>query len=92
MTAIVRALHDPASQLMDLLLARSEQVMRGRRVSAAGRPAMILSGLILRRIFDLIQDEFTAAEPRTIPTIAVIEEAQSVLSRRRLQLSRTSRG
>jgi hypothetical protein len=45
-----------------------------------GGPALILSGLILRRIFDRNQDEFTKAEPRTIPTIAVIEEAQSVLN------------
>lgn len=41
---------------------------------------MILSGLILRRIFDHNQQEFTEAESRTIPTIAVIEEAQSVLN------------
>ena len=40
----------------------------------------MLSGLILRRIFDRNQEEFTAAEPKTIPTIAVIEEAQSVLN------------
>src|SRR5204863_2568385 len=42
--------------------------------------AMMLSGLILRRIFDRDQREFTEAEPRTIPTIAVIEEAQAVLT------------
>jgi hypothetical protein len=42
--------------------------------------ALILSGLILRRIFDHNQREFTEAEPKTIPTIAVVEEAQAVLS------------
>jgi uncharacterized protein len=45
-----------------------------------GGPALILSGLILRRIFDHNQEQFTKAEPKTIPTIAVVEEAQSVLS------------
>src|SRR6202022_3175901 len=45
-----------------------------------GGPSLILSGLILRRIFDRNQDEFTKSEPRSIPTIAVIEEAQSVLN------------
>jgi hypothetical protein len=39
----------------------------------------VLSGLILQRIFDHNQEEFTKAEPETIPTIAVVEEAQSVL-------------
>jgi hypothetical protein len=34
----------------------------------------------LRRIFDHNQEEFTKAEPRTIPTIAVVEEAQAVLN------------
>ena len=47
-----------------------------------GQQALILSGLILRRIFDRNQEEFTAAEPKTIPTIAVVEEAQSVLNER----------
>ena len=45
-----------------------------------GRQALILSGLILRRIFDRNQREFTAAVPETIPTIAVVEEAQVVLN------------
>jgi hypothetical protein len=45
-----------------------------------GTPALILSGLILQRIFDHNQDEFTKRTPETIPTIAVVEEAQSVLS------------
>jgi len=45
-----------------------------------GGPSLILSGLILRRIFDRNQEEFTKADPKTIPTIAVVEEAQSVLN------------
>jgi len=44
-----------------------------------GGPALILSGLVLQRIFDHNQEEFTKARPETIPTIAVVEEAQSVL-------------
>ena len=44
-----------------------------------GSQALMLSGLVLRRIFDRNQQEFTQANARTIPTIAVIEEAQSVL-------------
>ncbi len=47
-----------------------------------GQQSLILSGLILRRIFDRNQEEFTKAEPKTIPTIAVVEEAQSVLNER----------
>jgi hypothetical protein len=40
----------------------------------------VLSGLVQRRIFDRNQQEFTSAEPKTIPTIAVVEEAQSVMN------------
>lgn len=82
MTAIVRMLHDRSSQLMDMLL---EALSQGKLCvvdvsQLRGGPSLILSGLILRRIFDRNQDEFTKAQPRTIPTIAVVEEAQSVLN------------
>lgn len=82
MTAIVRMLHDRSSQLMDMLLhALSEGKLCVIDVSQMrGGQSLVLSGLILRRIFDRNQKEFTAADPKTIPTIAVIEEAQSVLS------------
>ncbi|MBF6614891.1 MAG: DUF87 domain-containing protein [Chloroflexi bacterium] len=84
MTTIVRTLHDRSSQLMDMLLyALSQGKLCVIDVSQMrGGPALILSGLILQRIFDRNQEEFTAAEPRTIPTIAVVEEAQSVLNER----------
>jgi DNA helicase HerA-like ATPase len=84
MTAIVRMLHDKSSQLMDLLLdAFSQGKLCVIDVSQMrGAQALVLSGLILRRIFDRNQQEFTEAEPRTIPTIAVVEEAQSVLNER----------
>jgi hypothetical protein len=81
MTTIVRSLHDPASQLMDMLI---QSLSQGKLCvvdvsQLRGAQAMILSGLILRRIFDRNQQEFTEANARTIPTIAVVEEAQSVL-------------
>jgi hypothetical protein len=81
MTAIVRMLHDPGSQLLDMLL---EALGAGKLCvvelsQLRGGPSLVLSGLILRRIFDRNQEEFTRAQPRTIPTIAVLEEAQAVL-------------
>lgn len=82
MTAIVKMLHDKGSQLMDMLVyALSEGKLCVVDVSQMrGSQSLVLSGLILRRIFDRNQQEFTAAEPKTIPTIAVVEEAQSVLN------------
>jgi hypothetical protein len=84
MTAIVRMLHDKSSQFMDMLLyALSEGKLCIVDTSQMrGSQALILSGLILRRIFDRNQEEFTKAEPKTIPTIVVVEEAQSVLNER----------
>lgn len=82
MTAIVKMLHDKSSQLMDMLVhALSEGKLCVIDVSQMrGGQSLVLSGLILRRIFDRNQQEFTAADPKTIPTIAVVEEAQSVLN------------
>ena len=84
MTSVIRMLHDRSSTLMDdLLAALSDGKLCVVDVSQLrGGPSLILSGLILRKIFDRNQDEFTKAEPRTIPTIAVVEEAQSVLNDR----------
>jgi hypothetical protein len=81
MTTITRMLHDPSSQMLDMLL---ECLKQGKLCivdvsQMRGAPARILSGLILQRIFDHNQNEFTNANPDTIPTIAVIEEAQAVL-------------
>ncbi len=82
MTTIVKMLHDKSSQLMDMLvLALSVGKLCVIDVSQMrGGQSLVLSGLILRRIFDRNQQEFTAADPKTIPTIAVVEEAQSVLN------------
>ena len=82
MTTIVRMLHDKSSQLMDMLIhALSQGKLCVIDVSQMrGGQALVLSGLILRRIFDRNQAEFTTAEANTIPVIAVVEEAQSVLN------------
>jgi DNA helicase HerA-like ATPase len=82
MTTIVRMLHDPGSQLMDMLLfaLKNGKICVVDVSQLRGAPALVLSGLILQKIFDHNQVEFTSATPATIPTIAVVEEAQSVLS------------
>ncbi len=54
--------------------------MCDRRLPQRGGQSQVLYGLILRRIFDRNQQEFTSSDPKTIPTIAVVEEAQSVLN------------
>ncbi len=82
MTAVVKMLHDASSQMMDMLL---EALSAGKLCifdvsQLRGGPSFVLSGLILRRIFDHNQEEFTKANPNPIPTIAVVEEAQSVLN------------
>lgn len=81
MTTVVRMLHDQSSQLMDMLLAalREGKLCVVDVSQLRGAPALVLSGLILNKIFETNQEEFTKAQPQTIPTIAVIEEAQSVL-------------
>lgn len=81
MTAIVRMLHDPSSQAMDMLLAalRDGKLCVIDVSQMRGTPALALSGLILQRIFEHNQEEFTKARPQTIPVIAVVEEAQAVL-------------
>lgn len=82
MTAIVRTLHDKSSQLLDKLLRalKNGKLCIVDVSQMRGGQSLILSGLILRKIFDRNQQEFTNADPDTIPTIAVVEEAQSVLN------------
>lgn len=81
MTTIVRMLHDPSSLMLDMLL---HSLKLGKLCiidvsQMRGEAALILSGIILQKIFDYNQEQFTEANPQTIPTIAVVEEAQSVL-------------
>jgi hypothetical protein len=84
MTAIVRMLHSPAS----LTLERLVRALREGKLcvfdvsQARGETALQLSGLILKHIFDHNLAEFTRAAPQSIPTIAVVEEAQTVLNER----------
>jgi hypothetical protein len=81
MTRIVKMLHHPGSQMMDMLKFALKQgkICIVDVSQMHGKPALILSSLILQEIFDHNQLEFTKAQPETIPTIAVVEEAQSVL-------------
>ena len=81
MNVIVRMLHEKDSKVMDMLL---EALRNGKLCvldisQMRGKQAFILSSLILRQIFNINQEEFTKKEPKTIPTIAVVEEAQAVL-------------
>lgn len=80
-TSVVKMLHDPGSLMWDMLLnsLKAGKLCVVDVSQLRGEPALILSGLILQRIFEYNQDQFTKADPKTIPTIAVVEEAQSVL-------------
>ena len=84
MTNVIKMLHDKASLFVDLLM----QALQAGKICVVdvsqmrGTQSFILSGIILRQIFDHNQNEFTKANPRTIPVIAVIEEAQAVLNER----------
>jgi hypothetical protein len=82
MVFITQLLHDPSSQVLDMLMTALED---GKLCvvdisQMRGSAGLTLSGIILKRIFEHNQLEFTKADPRTIPTIAVVEEAQSVLN------------
>ena len=81
MTSIVKMLHDPSSLMMDMLLS---SLKKGKLCvidvsQVRGTSSLILSGLILQKIFEHNQGEFTKPNPDTIPVIMVVEEAQSVL-------------
>lgn len=83
MTTVVRLLHDPSSQMMDMLFdsLRNGKLCVVDISQMRGQSGLILSGIILQQIFEHNQKEFTEAEPNSIPTIAVLEEAQSVLGK-----------
>jgi hypothetical protein len=80
-TTIIRLIHDPSSQMLDKLFdsLRNGKLCVVDISQMRGVNGLILSGIILQQIFEHNQTEFTKAEPNSIPTIAVIEEAQSVL-------------
>ena len=81
-TNVVKMLHDPASRFMETLMVALKDgklciVDMSRYTSDA---ALVLSGIVLSRIFEHNQKEFTKANSEAIPTIVVLEEAQSVLT------------
>ncbi|MCW5254539.1 ATP-binding protein [Streptomyces sp. SHP 1-2] len=81
MTRVVNALHDPDSRLLSAL---KDCLAQGKLCvvdisQMRGAQGLQLAGVILSDIFEHNQTQFTEAEPKSIPTIAVIEEAQSVL-------------
>lgn len=79
---VIQSLHDSSSTLAGGIL---EHLAAGRVVvvdislmgAAAGER---LAGLLLDHIFSYNQERFTGESERLIPTVAVLEEAQSVLS------------
>lgn len=81
MATIVRMLHDPDSRLLDMLMAalKDGKLCVVDLSQLSGEAALVISGLILQHIFDRNQQEFTTKEAATVPVIAVLEEAQSVL-------------
>lgn len=82
MVRVVAALHDPSSRLLDALLSslRAGKLCIVDISRMRGAQGLSLAGVLLEHIFDHNQEHFTSAQPETIPTIAVLEEAQSVLS------------
>ncbi len=82
---IVRLLHNPNSRLLDMV----ERSLKEGKICVidlsrlAGEAARILAALILQYLFERNQEEFTQRDAMTIPVIAVLEEAQSVLSEER---------
>jgi hypothetical protein len=81
MVRVVGALHDPSSQMIRGL----EKALEDGKLCVVdisqmrGAQGLSLAGVILQRIFENNQVQFTRKDSRSIPVIAVIEEAQSVL-------------
>ncbi len=81
MNRVVSELHDPSSQMLtQLISALQDGKLCVIDISKMrGSSGLALSGIVLRHIFSHNQEQFTRAAPEPIPTIAVIEEAQSVI-------------
>ncbi|BCW96452.1 MAG: DUF87 domain-containing protein [Fimbriimonadales bacterium] len=83
MYQIVKMLHDPNSRTLDYLV----QSLRAGKLCVmdlsrmGGETARIMAGIILEHLFKCNQEEFVKRDAQTIPMIAVLEEAQSVLGR-----------
>jgi hypothetical protein len=87
-TPVVRRLHDPNSQLPGSVLYHLAQ---GHIVVVdisllSSRAGQQVAGLILKTVFDHNVVHFTAGDPdAVIPVVAVIEEAQNVLSAEKMK-------
>jgi hypothetical protein len=87
-TPVVRRLHDPNSQLPGSVLYHLAQ---GHIVVVdisllSSRAGQQVAGLILKTVFDHNVIHFTAGDPdAVIPVVAVIEEAQNVLSAEKMK-------
>jgi len=81
MNNVVNHLHDPNSQLlngtMDALLEGYCVIVDISMLSSSA--GNNIAGLLMRRIFNYNQENFTGESP--IPVISIIEEAQSVLGK-----------
>ena len=81
MVRVVNTLHDPSSQLLRGL----ERALEDGKLCVVdisqmrGEQGLALAGVILQKLFEHNQAEFTKKESRSVPVIAVVEEAQSVL-------------
>ena len=81
MVRVVNTLHDPSSQLLRGL----ERALADGKLCVVdisqmrGSQGLALAGVILQKLFEHNQAEFTKKESRSVPVIAVVEEAQSVL-------------
>ena len=82
MNNVVRTLHDPNSKLLAGTMAGLKQgkivIVDISLLSSTG--GNILAGLLLRYIFNYNQENFTGGAD-IIPTIVILEEAQSVLGK-----------
>jgi len=81
---IIHALHDPNSNLVDatLRLLRAGRIVVIDISLVSGRVGLQIAGLLLNNIFYNNQESFTDPDRgRLIPTVAVLEEAQSVLGK-----------
>jgi Helicase HerA, central domain len=78
---IVHRLHDPSSRTLEYVqTALADGKLCVVDISQMrGKSGFDLAGLILSRIFEFNQDQYTQDSSRAYPVIAVIEEAQSVL-------------
>lgn len=81
MVRVVTSLHDPSSQLLRGL----ERALQDGKLCVVdisqmrGSQGLALAGVLLQRLFEHNQAEFTKKDSSSVPVIAVIEEAQSVL-------------